>query len=85
MGNGPVETTEIPTVGAADGDVCGSIPGALRPTAVVPDMIAAPQFHARRPTHPINGSCATQELSPTTRQRRPTEMFRKARTTTGSN
>ena len=55
-GIGPVDTTEIPAVGAGDGDVCGIIPGAVRPIAVVPDMIAVPQFHPRRSTHPINGS-----------------------------
>ena len=63
----------------------GTIPGAVRPSAVVPDMTAAPQFHPSRSTQPISGSCAIQEPIPTTRQRRPTEMFRKARTTTGSN
>jgi hypothetical protein len=80
-----VETTAMLAVGAANGVVLGSSPGTVRPMAVVPDMIAAPQFQPRRSTQPMIGSCAIHEPSPTTRQRRPTEMLRNARTTTGSN
>ena len=84
-GTVPVETTDIPEVGVGSGAGLGTRPGAVRPMAVVPDMIAAPQFHPSRSTQPITGSCAIHEPIPTTRQRRPTEMLRNARTTTGSN
>lgn len=63
----------------------GDIPGAVSVKAVVPETIAAPQFQPRRSTQATSGSWAIHDAKPTTRQSRPIEMLRNARTTTGSN
>src|SRR5580700_4024799 len=68
------------------GVALGRTPGTAIPSAVVPVAIAAaPQFMPRRWIHASSESCATHEPRPTTRQSRPIEMLRKARTTIGSN
>ncbi len=63
----------------------GSIPGATSPSAVDPDTIALPHWNPRPFTQVSSGSCAIHDPAPTTRQSRPTEMFRNALTTVGSN